>query len=80
MFFPEDLERSEARLNLFARIQKRGLVVDLLVNNAGLAHFAPLDEASFGVTSAMLDLNVHALTHLTRLFLPGCLNASRAGS
>ena len=77
--FPEDLERSEARLDLFARIQKSGLVVDVLVNNAGLAHYEPFDEASFEATRAMLDLNVQALTHLTRLFLPGMLERRSGG-
>jgi len=77
--FPADLERSEERLELFAWIQKSGITVDLLVNNAGLAHYGPFAEASFGETSAMLDLNIQALTHLTRLFLPGMLERGTGG-
>ena len=77
--FPEDLERLEERLELFAWIQKTGLTVDVLVNNAGLAHYGPFDKASFEDTSAMLDLNVHALTHLTQLFLPGMLERKSGG-
>ena len=77
--FPEDLERLEDRLELFAWIQKNGITVDVLVNNAGLAHYGPFAEASFEDTRAMLDLNIHALTHLTRLFLPGMLERRSGG-
>ena len=77
--FPEDLERLEDRLELFAWIQKSGITVDVLVNNAGVAHYGPFDETSFEETSAMLDLNIQALTHLTRLFLPGMLQRRTGG-
>ncbi|MFA7255096.1 MAG: SDR family oxidoreductase [Candidatus Omnitrophota bacterium] len=77
--FPEDLERLEERLELFAWIQKMGLIVDVLVNNAGLAHYGPFGETNFEDTAAMLDLNIHALTHLTRLFLPGMLERKTGG-
>jgi uncharacterized protein len=77
--FPEDLTHFEERLELFAWIQKSGITVDILVNNAGLAHYGPFEETSFEDTSAMLDLNIHALTHLTRLFLPGMLERGTGG-
>jgi uncharacterized protein len=77
--FPEDLERPEDRLELFAWIQKSGLTVDLLVNNAGVAHYGPFDRTDFKETGAMLDLNIQALAHLTRLFLPGMLERKKGG-
>jgi hypothetical protein len=77
--FPEDLTRVEDRLELFAWVQKSGLTVDVLVNNAGLANYGPFDQASFEDTAAMLDLNIQALTHLTRLFLPGMLERKTGG-
>jgi short-subunit dehydrogenase len=77
--FPEDLERLEDRLELFAWIQKSGMVVDVLINNAGLAHFGPFERMSFVDTESMLDLNIHALAHLTRLFLPGMLERKTGG-
>jgi uncharacterized protein len=77
--FPGDLARLENRLELFVWIQKNGIIVDLLVNNAGLAHYGLFWETSFEDTRAMLDLNVHALTHLTRLFLPGMLERKTGG-
>ncbi len=77
--FPEDLEHLEDRLELFAWTQKSGITVDILVNNAGLAHYGPFAETGFEDTSAMLDLNVQALTHLTRLYLPGMLERKTGG-
>ena len=77
--FPEDLEHLEERLELFAWIQKSGLTVDVLVNNAGVANYGPFTEAGFEETRAMLDLNIQALTHLTRLFLPAMLEKGSGG-
>ncbi len=77
--FPEDLEHFEERLELFAWVQKSGLTVDVLVNNAGFASYGPFAESNFKETGAMLDLNVHALTHLTWLFLPGMIERRNGG-
>lgn len=45
--------------------------LDVLVNNAGFGTFGPFAETPDAETTAMLQLNVTALTRLTRLFLPG---------
>jgi len=44
--------------------------IDVLVNNAGFGMFGPLADAETGQLLEMLRLNVEALTHLTRLYLP----------
>ncbi len=77
--FPEDLERLEDRLELFAWTQKSGITVDVLVNNAGVGHYGSFNETSFEDARAMLDLNVQALTHLTKLYLPGMLERKTGG-
>ena len=77
--FPADLSLPENCQKLFEFTQKNHLDVDVLVNNAGLGHYGPFDQASVEDTSAMLDLNVHALTHLTRLYLPGMLQRRTGG-
>ena len=77
--FPEDLERLEDRLELFAWTQKSGITVDVLVNNAGIGHYGSFNETSFEDARAMLDLNVQALTHLTKLYLPGMLERKTGG-
>jgi len=77
--FPADLSRSENCRELFEWTLNKNLTVDLLVNNAGLAHYGPFSDAALEETSAMLDLNIQALTHLTRLFLPGMLQRKTGG-
>ncbi len=47
--------------------------VDVLVNNAGVGDFGPFAEADVDKTLAMIQLNVTALTALTRQYLPGML-------
>ena len=79
LFFQADLSREENRRELFAWVQKNSLTVDLLVNNAGLAHYGPFEKASFEEIDAMLDLNVHALAHLAQLFLPGMIERKTGG-
>lgn len=77
--FPEDLACLEDRLELFAWTQKSGITVDVLVNNAGVGHCGPFNETNFEDVGAMLDLNVQALTHLTKLYLPGMLERKTGG-
>jgi short-subunit dehydrogenase len=44
--------------------------VDVLVNNAGLGVFGPFAEADWARTARMLEVNVTALAHLSRLYAP----------
>jgi 3-hydroxybutyrate dehydrogenase len=45
--------------------------VDLLVNNAGIQHVAPVDEFPLDKWNAILAINLSAAFHTTRLALPG---------
>ena len=46
---------------------------DILVNNAGVGMFGPFAAADLGRTTAMIQLNIAALTELTHRYLPGML-------
>jgi short-subunit dehydrogenase len=66
-----DLSRPGAAVALAEDIAGRGLEIDVLVNNAGFGatgRFARMDSGRIG---DMLQVNVVALTELTRLLLPG---------
>lgn len=70
---PVDLGKRRAARKLAAALEKRGIAVDVLVNNAGsAAHgaFAALDPDGL---DTLLAVNVRALTALTRQVLPGML-------
>ncbi len=65
-----DLSQSASPLLLFEQVQQQGLTVDVLVNNAGFGDYGPFADCDWDKQSALLQLNMVTLTHLTRLFLP----------
>ena len=72
-----DLAREGAADELRRQIDERGLVVDGLVNCAGLGLTGPFASQSPSVIRAMCDLNVRAVVELTRAFLPPMLERRR---
>lgn len=72
-----DLGDPAAPAEVLRQVEAAGIEVGLLVNNAGYGSngaFAELDPAK---EVGMVDLNVRALVHLTRLFLPGMIARKR---
>lgn len=76
--FAHDLSEPTAPGRLFEEVMQSGLTPDVLINNAGfglVGRFWELDDAE---QIQMVELNVTALTHLSRLFLAGMI-ANRNG-
>lgn len=74
---PLDLMAPRAPRKLLEVVRRRGLVVDVLVNNAGVAVF---DRFLHNELEAQLDLvrlNVAVVTALTRLFVPDMVARGR---
>jgi len=63
-----DLGESQAPLELFEKIQSSGRRIDALINNAGVGHFKKFLTHSVQEIDQAIDLNIRALTVLTRLF------------
>ncbi|MBW2465449.1 MAG: SDR family NAD(P)-dependent oxidoreductase [Deltaproteobacteria bacterium] len=63
---PVDLRDSQAIVHLFESIRARWGGVDVLVNNAGLGHAAPLVSGDTEQWREMLEVNVLALSIATR--------------
>ena len=66
-----DLSDPGAPPRLFEALQ--GAAIDVLVNNAGFGARGAYAEIDYQVEARMIQVNVAALAHLTRLFLPGML-------
>lgn len=66
----KDLSAPNAAKELFAEVQARDIAIDVLINDAGFAMQGPFVENDTNSVLNMLQVNVVALTHLTRLFLP----------
>ncbi|MGA9118584.1 MAG: SDR family oxidoreductase [Bacteroidota bacterium] len=69
----KDLSERAAAETIFRIVQEQGISLDVLVNNAGLGDYGPFHRTDWDKTQKMLDVNITALTHLTRLFLPGMI-------
>ena len=65
-----DLSEVGAAQSLYDAVKSRGLGVDYLVNNAGFGVYGAFQDTAWQDEGAMLQLNVVALTHLTKLFMP----------
>ena len=63
--------------DLAREVERRGLVVDVLVNNAGFATYAPFELASPDREREEVQLNVAAVVDLTHAFFPGMLARGR---
>ena len=68
-----DLSQPHAVTELMAELDRRGVVVDLLVNNAGFGIVGEVDDANVERLAEMLRLNVGATVELTYRLLPGML-------
>ncbi len=69
MIFAMDLAVEENREQLARDIDLAGVRIDILINNAGFGLFGDFREADWDRTDQMLQLDIVALTHLTRLFV-----------
>ena len=74
---PADLSQPRAAAALASAIRDRGLSVDVLVNNAGLGAVGRFDQADPQRIGEKLQVNIVALTELTRLLLPGMVARRR---
>jgi hypothetical protein len=70
----KDLSGTDAAREVFDEITGQGLSVDYLINNAGLGDISLFAESDWKKQERMINLNVIALTQLSRLFLPGMID------
>ncbi len=67
---PKDLSHPASPLELYQELQEAGIVLDVLVNNAGFGGSGPFLKTDWNTEAEMIQVNMVALTHLTKLFLP----------
>ena len=66
-----DLSEPRAAFGLWSDLDAVGIEIDILVNNAGVGLYGLLDEQGPDEVDRMVQLNMAAVTSLTRLVLPG---------
>lgn len=65
-----DLSHPEGAHNLYQEIQTKNLMVENLINNAGIGDLGYFIDSQWERQKEMIQLNITALTQLTHLFLP----------
>ncbi len=72
-----DLAEPEQRRAVLEAVEERGLVPDVLVNNAGFSTVGPVATVDPGREILMLRTNVEAVDHLCALVAPGMVERRR---
>ena len=67
---PKDLAHPATPVELYQELQEAGFVLDVLVNNAGFGLSGAFQSTDWNVEAEMMQVNMVAATHLTKLFLP----------
>lgn len=74
-----DLASSEDIKSLFSYIEINKLNVNILVNNAGIGTFGDFNDIEWEKEEALIDINIKALTQLTKYFLPKIVECKNGG-
>lgn len=75
--FAADLGTPHGPSEVVAEVQRLGLQIDFLVNNAGFGTSGPFIKADPGRELEMVDVNVRAVVELTRAFAPAMVERGR---
>jgi hypothetical protein len=70
MVISKDLSQAAAPKEVYDEIKNAGIEIDYLINNAGFGGIGKFYEREMETDLTMINLNIVALTALTRLYLP----------
>ncbi|WP_196894008.1 SDR family NAD(P)-dependent oxidoreductase [Aureivirga marina] len=73
----KDLTHSEAALEIYKEVKESGIQINYLINNAGFGGHGKFHERDWENDLQMIQLNIVALTALTRFFLPEFVNKNK---
>jgi short-subunit dehydrogenase len=73
-YIVKDLSLTGAATELYNEVVEKGIIVDLLINNAGYGGLGKFHERDWQQDLGMIQLNVIALAELTRHFLPSMVD------
>ena len=68
---PIDLGTIDGARQLFTETEKRGLIVDLLINNAGFGKYGTFEKQPLDTYDQMVQLNITSLVDLSYLYVAG---------
>ncbi|MBS0266333.1 MAG: SDR family oxidoreductase [Planctomycetes bacterium] len=74
-----DLARADEPVRLLQEIERRGITIELVINNAGFGYVSPIETTDIDRVLEMVRLNISALTELTLRVLPGMMERGHGG-
>jgi short-subunit dehydrogenase len=69
----KDLSIVDAAIEVYKETSEKGIQIDYLINNAGFGDFGMFSETEWEKEFQMINLNITALTHFTKLYLKDML-------
>lgn len=70
----KDLSEANASQEIYEEIKNEGIDVSVLINNAGIGFHSEFKDLELVKIQKIININITALTELTRLFLPEMLD------
>src|SRR5664279_1714979 len=70
----KDLSHPGAAKEVYDEVKEKAISIDYLINNAGFGDFGFFAESDWNKQEMMINLNITALAHFTRLFLPDMIS------
>jgi uncharacterized protein len=77
--FAADLADANGPEKLFAFTKEKGIEIELLINNAGFGQYGEFHSIEKQRLLEMVQVNCHAVVHLSRLYLPEMVARRRGG-
>lgn len=71
---PLDLSAPMGPQQLYDQIKAAGIAIDVLINNAGFGLYGKFSDIDWQREQELLQINMIAVAHLTRLFVPDMVN------
>jgi short-subunit dehydrogenase len=73
----KDLSAPNAAQEVYNETTGQGITIDYLINNAGFGDFGMFAETDWNKELQMINLNITALTHFTKLYLQDMVKRKR---
>lgn len=70
LFFEKDLSESDGPQSVHDYCKNKEIRISILINNAGIGFEGKIEDYQPKEIDLMISLNIRAVTHLTRLFMP----------
>jgi short-subunit dehydrogenase len=77
--FAKDIALPGMVEEIYGELRKKGIAVDYLVNNAGFGLYGEFLETQIEQETNMIDINIKALTVMTKVFLPDMVKRRQGG-